>query len=247
MKYSHFFLVPLLLFILILSGCSSIDKADKNSEMIQENTALQEKNSQLATELAAKKDLTATLQVQLLAKKSEIKRLKAIRQDLGREVTRRQTRIQTPESKAEAVIVLAEAEADINAARERMQGNSRKPAFDMPDQLMAESKSELGRSHYAKACSLAGEALEMVRSMELKTETGAKPQKNAHFSLPLAMQLSKKSNIRENPGMDAQVLHVLDQGTTVMATEYKGHWIKIIIKGEQFGWIHYSLLTLPET
>ena len=143
--------------------------------------------------------------------------------------------------------VLAEAEADINTARERMQGNSRQPVFDKPDQLMAESKSELGRGHYAKACSLAGEALEMVRTMELKTETSTRSQKNAHFSLPLTMQLSKKSNIREHPGMDAQVLHVLDQGTIVTATEYKGHWIKIIIKGEQFGWIYYSLLTLPET
>ena len=247
MKGSHLLLVPLLLFILSLSGCSETDKADKNSEMIQQNTVLQEKNTRLASELAVKKDLTATLQIQLLAKKSEIKRLKVIRQGLGREVTRRQTKIQTPESKAEAVTVLAEAEADINAARERMQSNHRQPAFDKPDQLMAESKSELGRSHYAKACSLAGEALEMVRTMEQKTETSVKPQKNAHFPLPLAMRLSKKSNIREHPGMDAQVLYVLDQGTTVTATEYKGHWLKIIIKGGQFGWIYYSLLTPPET
>lgn len=246
MKGSLLLLVPLLLFVLI-SGCSETDKADKNSEMIQQNTVLQEKNEQLATELAAKKNLTATLQVQLLAKKSEIKRLKVIRQGLGREVTRRQTKIQTPESKAEAVTVLAEAEADINAAREHMQSNGRQSAFNKPDQLMAESKAELDRSHYAKACSLAGEALEMVRAIELKTETKTKPQKNTHFALPLAMQLSKKSNIREHPGMDAQVLHVLDQGTTVTATEYKGHWIKIIFKGEQFGWIHYSLLILPKT
>ena len=247
MKGSYRPLVPLLLFMLILSGCSSMDEADKKSEMIQQNTALQEKNTQLATELAAKKDQTATLQIQLLAKKSEIKRLKGIRHGLEREVTRRQTKIQTPESKAEAVTVLAEAEADITAARERMQSNNRQPAFDKPDQLMAESKSELGLGHYARACTLAGEALEMVRTMELKTETNARPHGYTHFPLPLAMQLSRKSNIREHPGMDAQVLHVLEQGTTVTATEYKGHWIKIITKEGKSGWIHYSLLTPPKT
>jgi len=151
-----------------------------------------------------------------------------------------------PGSKAEAVTVLAEAEADINAVRERVKRISQKQAFDKPDRLMAESWSQLDQGAYDKACSQAGEALEMVQAIGLRTETSARPQKDIHFVFPLEMQLSKKSNIREHPSMDSQIVHILDQGTVVTATGNKGHWIKITMNNQQPRWIYYSLLILPQ-
>jgi hypothetical protein len=238
----------LLLFVLILSGCSSTNDADKNAEMIQQNTALQEKNTEMTAELAARKALAATLQHQLLEKNTEINRLKTMQKGLGQEVARRKTKMRIPESKAEAVTVLAEIETDINTAKERASGNGLRQSFDKPDQLMTESKSQLEQGHYDRACSLAGEALEMVQAMELKTEPSARPRTGPaiNYVFPLVMQLSGKSNVREYPSRNAKIVHILNQGTTVTATGHERRWIKIAINNKPLGWIHYSLLTLPE-
>ena len=238
----------LVLLVLILSGCSSTNGVDKNMEMIQQNTALQEKNSEMAVELNTRKALAATMQQQLFEKNAEINRLKTMQKGLGKEVARIKTKMHVPENKAEAVTVLAEVETDINTAKERAAGAGLPQSFDRPDQLMAESKSQLDQGHYDRACSLAGEALEIVQAMELKTETSAKPQKGrmVHFVYPLVMQLTKKSNVREYPSANAQILHVLDQKTRVTATGHDRTWIKIAINNQQLGWIHSSLLTLPE-
>jgi hypothetical protein len=216
--------------------------------MLQQNTALQQKNTEMTAELAARKALAATLQHQLLEKNTEINRLKTTQKGLGQEVARRKTKMRIPESKAEAVTVLAEIETDINTAKESASGNGLRQFFDKPDQLMTESKSQLERGHYDRACSLAGEALEMVQAMELKTETSARARTGPaiHYVFPLVMQLSRKSNVREYPSGNAKKVHILNQGTTVTATGYERRWIKIAINNKPLGWIHYSLLTLPE-
>jgi hypothetical protein len=202
----------------------------------------------MAVELNTRKALAATMQQQLFEKNAEINRLKTMQKGLGKEVARIKTKMHVPENKAEAVTVLAEVETDINTAKERAAGAGLPQSFDRPDQLMAESKSQLDQGHYDRACSLAGEALEIVQAMELKTETSAKPQKGrmVHFVYPLVMQLTKKSNVREYPSANAQILHVLDQKTRVTATGHDRTWIKIAINNQQLGWIHSSLLTLPE-
>ena len=202
----------------------------------------------MAVELNTRNALAATMQQQLFEKNAEINRLKTMQKGLGKEVARIKTKMHVPENKAEAVTVLAEVETDINTAKERAAGAGLPQSFDRPDQLMAESKSQLDQGHYDRACSLAGEALEIVQAMELKTETSAKPQKGrmVHFVYPLVMQLTKKSNVREYPSANAQILHVLDQKTRVTATGHDRTWIKIAINNQQLGWIHSSLLTLPE-
>jgi hypothetical protein len=247
MKDLYLLSTSVVLLVLILSGCSSTNGVDKNMEMIRQNTALQEKNSEMAVELNTRKAQTSSLQQQVFEKNAEIDRLKTMQKGLGKEVARIKTKMHVPESKAEAVTVLAEIETDINTAKERAAGDLRQ-SFDKPDQLMAESKSQLDQGHYDRACSLAGEALEMVQAMELKTETIIKQPKGpmVHFVFPLAMQLIKKSNIREYPSTNAQIRHSLDQKTRVTATGHDRSWIRIAINNQQLGWIHSSLLTLPE-
>ena len=174
--------------------------------------------------------------------------IREMQKGLGKEVARTKTKMRVPESKAEAVTVLAEIETDINTAKERAAGNGLRQSFDKPDQLMTESKSQLEQGHYDRACSLAGEALEMVQAMELKTEPSARPRTGPaiNYVFPLVMQLSGKSNVREYPSRNAKIVHILNQGTTVTATGHERRWIKIAINNKPLGWIHYSLLTLPE-
>jgi hypothetical protein len=231
---------------LIISGCSLTKEEEKYAEMVQRNAALQEKNTQLTAELAAQSALTTKSQIKLLEKDAEINRLASIQQELGREMVRNRGRIHTPKNKAEAVTLLAEAETDINAARELTRNSAQQQSFNKSDQLMTESKAELDLGNYDRACTLAAQALELIQTMQLKRAATLEKSPVSNFHPPLSMQLAKRSNIRKYPDIHAPIVHILEPGMRVTATSYQGHWIKVTIKDQPSGWIYYSLLIVPE-
>jgi hypothetical protein len=69
----------------------------------------------------------------------------------------------------------------------------------------------------------------------------------AEFIRPLHLHLAKRSNIRKNPTERGEILVTLALGTPVTASGYQGGWIKLTSNIAQEGWIHYSLLAVPET
>ncbi len=232
----------------LISGCPLNGEADKNALVLAKNKQLQQENTQLETEINTRKTLNANLKMQLLEKNAEIKKLKVIQKGLGKEIVRSRTKIRFPKNKAEAVSILAETETLINTAKEKALNADPKQSFDESDQLMSESKNELDKGNYTKACYLAAQALEQVQTIQMKAETDSGPTNASlnHFVFPLIMQVTKMSNLREHPGMDAKVISVLKKGAEVTAKGYRGHWIQITVKDGPSGWVHYSLLATPE-
>lgn len=239
----------LTIFATLLSGCPLNGEADKNALVVAENKQLQHKNTQLETEINTRKTLNANLKMQLLEKNAQIKKLKVIQKGLGKEIVRSRTKIRFPKNKAEAVSILAETETLLDTAKEKALHADPKQSFDEPDQLMSESKNELDKGNYTKACYLAAQALEQVQTIQMKAETESRPLKGSlnHFVFPLLMQVTKMSNLREHPGMDAKVVSILKKNTEVTATGYRGHWIQITVKDGPSGWIHSSLLATPKS
>jgi DNA repair exonuclease SbcCD ATPase subunit len=233
----------------LFPGCAWNDKTEKEDHILAQNEALHKKNTELQKEIDAKKELNANLKIRLLEKNAEINKLKVIQQDLGKEVVHSKTKMISPESKAEAAAVLAETETEINTVKEQALAGNRRLPFASADQLMEKSRTEFALGHYGKACTFAAQALAQVQTMQLKAETMAKPVKGQvnHFVFPLVMQLVQTSNIRERPSMKGRILFILERGTQVTATGYRGHWIRIIVKDQPFGWIYYTLLALPES
>lgn len=241
------FLLSLIL-ALLLAGCPWNGKADNKTGILARNRALQLENKKLEAEITSKKAQTATLKMELLKKNAEINKLKVIQQGLGKEMARSKTKLFSPGNKAEAVTVLAEAETEIVTVKGHAQTGTSGLSFSGPEQLMSKSRSELDRGHYQKACSLATRALEQVQMIRLQAETNLSPSNSPikHFVYPLTMRVIKMSNIRQYPSMKAKVVSTLNLGTEVKATDYHGHWIRILLKNRPLGWIYYSLLTLTK-
>ena len=54
---------------------------------------------------------------------------------------------------------------------------------------------------------------------------------------------SKRANIRSEASLDSRVIHVLDQGASLLEVSSKGRWVQIVVmQSGHSGWIHASLL-----
>lgn len=220
----------------------------KAEEMLRQNDILQEKNNQLAAKLAEENAVTASLQKELKEKQAEINRIKSTQKDLTQEIKHNKIRMPTSNTKVEVVTYLAEVETDIIAAKELATGNKQQ-IFEQANRSITESKAELERGNYDAARSQASQAMKLTQDIRIKTALNRKvaPNTSVDFTAPLHLQIAKQSNIRKKPTMEGEISVILPPKTPVTASGYQGNWIKVTCKNGQEGWVHYSLLTVPET
>ncbi len=231
---------------LLLSSCARQSSPQLQSKLLTQARVLEQEKSQLKSELKARKKEAANLELELLKKSAEIQRLKAIEKDLMQEVLRGKSKLLSTKTKAEAVVQLAETESEIGTLKSLDRTGLPNQSLLISNQLLQESRTALDHGNYNKACALATQALEQIRSKQFNTVSGAEPVKGSAntFVFPLYMRVTKTSNIRQHPGMTSRVVRIVDKGTKVTATGYKGHWIKVTVDDQPTGWIYYSLLTL---
>jgi TPR repeat protein len=56
---------------------------------------------------------------------------------------------------------------------------------------------------------------------------------------------SKRANLRKKPGLSSTVVHVLEQGTSLLAISRQGHWVQVVVTQTGVsGWVHASLLVI---
>lgn len=245
-RISPDFLILFLLFLVSsqLFGCSSM----KDAEMLRQNTLLQQKNNELAGELVKENAVTASLQMKLVEKQTEIDKIKFTEELLTAEIVQTKARIPQPKNKIEVVTYLAEAEVDINAVKELADDRER-AMFVQIDHLMSESKRELSQGNDEKAHSQASQAMELTQNLRVKRALRKKMAESTYteFMLPLKLHVAKRSNIRKKPTEQAEILVTLPAGTPVTARGSQAEWIDVTSPTGLQGWIHYPLLSIPET
>jgi HEPN domain-containing protein len=245
-RLSSGFLVVFLLFVVstLFFGCSSM----KEAEVFHQNNILQEKNNELAAELAEQNAVTVSLAIKLVEKQKEIDRVKFTQEHLTQEIAHTKAKmLPSLHTKVEVVTYLAEVETDINAAKE-LASDGEQLIFVQADRFIAESKVELEQGNYDTAVSRASQAVELTQTIRIKTAMNRRMEEStyAEFIRPLHLHLAKRSNIRKNPTKRGEILVTLTPGTPVTASGYQGDWIKVTSNITQEGWIHYSLLAVPE-
>jgi HEPN domain-containing protein len=246
-RLSSDFLVVFLLVVVstLFFGCSSM----KVAEVFHQNNILQGKNNELAAGLAEENAVTASLAIKLVEKQKEIDRIKFTQEHFTQEIEHTKAMmLPTLHTKVEVVTYLAEVETDINAAKE-LASDGEQLIFMQAERFIAESKIELEQDNYDTAVSLASQAVQLTQAIRIKTAMNRRMEEStyAEFIRPLHLHLAKRSNIRKNPNGRGEILVTLALGTPVTASGYQGDWIKVTINSAQEGWIHYSLLAVPET
>jgi hypothetical protein len=233
----------------ILFGCATSKESEKRlAEVSLENTILHEKNQQLSGELTEHKKIAARLQMALVEKQVEINAAKSVMErspDRGTEHV--QVRVPPPNSKAEAVICLAEVETEINAVRESSAAGKQSQDFSKVDDLLARSRDILAQENYDEACILANQALSEARTTRTPPAQAKRvtPIIYTDFIQPLQLLTKKSCHIRMSPKIGSRILETLASDTPVKAIGYQGNWIKVTTNNEASGWIYYNLLTVP--
>ncbi|OQX08931.1 MAG: hypothetical protein BWK76_22930 [Desulfobulbaceae bacterium A2] len=213
----------------------------------RQNDALLERTSLLEAQLAENKAVAARLQMELVEKQLRIARLKSAQEGLTQEVAQPPVRFSVPSTKVEAVTFLAEVSTEIATVRETLHDEGGQ-LVSRVERLLADSRTELEQGNYDPACSLAAQALELVRTQRLKNALQRKEQVGvyADFIMPLRLELAKRSNFRKKPSLRGEILDTLDQGTLVTAGGYQGSWIKVGTADGRNGWVYSALLAIPE-
>lgn len=234
-----------------LGGCAATRQMEERLAASEtRNEALQEENRRLVNAVNEQKSAAARLQLELVRAQAETGAPQTV--DPGastREPATAQGRVPPPNSKAEAVICLAEAQGEISSAQEAAgpgtaSADTVSPDWSVIDGLLADSRKALAEDRYDQACALAFQALHATREAQLRavTKKVAKARSYADFAQPMPLVTRKPANLRGRASTGSRIQETLAAGTKVLATGYRGGWIKVISEKGQVGWVYYSLL-----
>ena len=186
----------------------------------------------------------AALQFQLLERDAELADLRVQLDAAIREVVRSMARLQTLATRAEAASAMAEAEVAVQQLETRSGGRSA-TEYTQAKSLLEMSSGEFNRQNYGGSVYLANQAkgaaatargrlAEAVGDSLLPNET--------RFSVPLRLQVTARSNVREGPGTRFGVAFSLDRGANVTGHSYVDQWLRITDGQARRGWIFYNLV-----
>ncbi|MFQ5988403.1 MAG: SH3 domain-containing protein [Candidatus Methylomirabilales bacterium] len=185
----------------------------------------------------------AKLKLTLVEKETQIKELQQKYDDTVQEVVRAKAKLHSLESKAEAASTIAEAEIALKALRTA--GHTDGPEVIQAEHLLQMSAQEFKKHNYGGALYLASQAKGLVNIGRGRLMGGEKiPMVSGEvlFALPLPLQVLAKSNVREGPGLDFEVLFTLEKGTRLFGHSHKDEWVRVKDKNGRDGWIYQTLV-----
>jgi hypothetical protein len=202
--------------------------------------------------VATLQEKVRSLELSLLEKESEVQILRqqiasehTKLDDAIQEVVRAKAKLRSLESRAEAASQIAEAEIALKALWDEA-GGSEVPEKLQIEHFMKMSAEEFEKENFGGALYSSSHAKTLIQEAQLKlgamdkieTESGEVP-----FAGPLALKVTKRSNVREEPQLGAPILVTLDENSPLTGYSHKGGWIRVELEDGTSGWIHQSLLT----
>jgi len=180
------------------------------------------------------------LQLQLLEKDAQIQDLRDRLDRAIREVVRAMAKLQGSASRAEAASARAEAEIALQALKASRTAPS---VVSQTERLLAMSTAEFDRQNYSGALYLASQARSAARQGEgIPTDGEAIAAGEVRFTLPLRLEVTRRSNVRDGPDLGSKVLFTLDQGARLVGYSFVGEWIRVRDDDGRGGWIYHSLV-----
>lgn len=184
--------------------------------------------------------------MELVHKEAELSRSSATHQDSTKEIA---TTLRTPvtNTKVETVAYLAEVTTELESVRALNSAQHQKRIAKV-ENLLVESNRELERERFSRATQLAARALELITKIRASGEKKEQRKEATYndFLFPLRLQVVRRGNVRETPDIKGALMTTLNAQSQVVAHGYQGRWIKVTLQDDRLGWMHYSLLELPD-
>ncbi len=161
------------------------------------------------------------------------------------EVVRAKAKLRSLESRAETATSIAETEIALKALRVQQPDRNANPSIIQAEQLLAMSSLEFKKKNYSGALYLVNQAKDNIRKAQMRAE-GEKTTDTllgeVPFAKPLNLRVTKKSNVRQGPGLYFKVVAIVRPSTPLTGYSFKGQWLRV--KGENGvgGWIFQDLV-----
>ena len=247
------FLLTSAVLLTMLYGTACLERIQKPSGSSSESTPEVEPAAEAAQEATLHRLETEnqSQRLRLLEKDAAIARLEqqlASRQqtldDAIQEVVRAKAKHSNPQDRARAASESAEAEIALESLRGEVAGAAN-PALAQAERLMVMSAEEFDKRNFGGALFLTRQAKQRIRA-GMDGLVASEPQERLDgehlLALPLALTLTKNSNLRQGPGQEFKVLEILSKGAPVTGYSSKGPWLRVKCADGTGGWIHQSLL-----
>ncbi|MDH5588549.1 MAG: SH3 domain-containing protein [Gemmatimonadota bacterium] len=187
----------------------------------------------------------AALQLQLLERDAQLADLQHQLDATQQEVVRNMAKLQSQASRAEAASGMAEAEIAMVSLRSVPGGGD----VERAEALLAQSNEEFNKGNFGGALYLATQVRALARSRQALLSgvggEGLRPGESL-FALPIPLEATGRSNVREGPGLSFRVLFTVEGGAKVAGQSYTAQWVRIVDEQGREGWIYQSLVRSRE-
>lgn len=224
----------------------------KRQKLDEANQNLKEALTRQTAAYQQLEEKIAMLQLRLLKKEIQIKELNARQallqkklEEAIQDVVRTKAKLRSLVSKAEAASNMAEAEVALKDLKARSAGKEKDPEVIQAEYLLKMSAREFEKKNYGGALYLASQVKSLAKMGQAQLTNREKMPMmagEALFSLPVPLQVLRKGNVREGPGLDFKVLFTLDKGAPVIGHSYKGQWVRVKSEDSGDGWIFHTLV-----
>jgi Skp family chaperone for outer membrane proteins len=224
---------------------------DPCEEVKREQKRLEGAAAALDREKQTLSDEVDGLKLKMVEKQAQVKQLEerqatlqATLDEAIQEVVRTKSKLRSIESRAEAASNIAEAEVALKAAESRATGGANDADLVKARQLLKMSGEEFKKQNYGGALYLAGQAKSHLNVGEARggREKPAPVTGESSFAVPLPLQLTETSNVREGPGREFRVIATLPKGTKVLGYSQKDQWVRVRDESGTVGWVFRPLL-----
>ncbi|MFC1530112.1 SH3 domain-containing protein [Gemmatimonadota bacterium] len=198
----------------------------------------------LSAEVEALRQQVTELEFRLLEKEVQVAEIEDKLADAIQEVVRANAKLHSVESRAEAASTIAEAEVGMRALRAAAGSDARGPEFAQAEQLLEMSAAEFDNENYGGSLYLSNQAKSLIALAQGRLTGENLPFLAGEmlFAVPIPLEVTGTSNIREGPGTSFKVLFLVTRGTALTGQAYKDQWVRISDDEGRTGWIHYTLV-----
>ena len=182
----------------------------------------------------------ARAELRVLEKDAQLEELQARLDEARREVVRSMAKLQTLATRAEAASGMAEAELAFQSLRTTA-GQQTTPEIAQASRLLEMSTAEFDKQNYGGALYLANQAKSVAgagRGRLQGQDRGSLRPGEVLFALPLRLQTSGRSNVREGPGPNFRVAFTLPAGASLTGHSYMADWVRVSDDSSRSGWVH---------
>jgi uncharacterized coiled-coil protein SlyX len=186
------------------------------------------------------------LELQMAERDAQVEDLQARLDEARQEVVRALAKLQTVASRAEAASAIAEAEIALQALRAAT-GAQPGGGSDVAQAgtLLQQASAEFAKQNYGGALYLANQAKSLAGVGRSRLGGAGRPALRpgeVAFAVPVRLQATARSKVRDGPGAGYKVLFTVEPGAGLIGYSYLDRWVHVGDDGGRAGWMFLSLV-----